>query len=49
MKYCNSASAIANESGAMPDELCNDVKEGLHMNEAGYAKVLTYLRTHAYQ
>jgi lysophospholipase L1-like esterase len=49
VKYCNSASAIANESGAMPDELCNDVKEGLHMNEAGYAKVLTYLRTHAYQ
>lgn len=49
VKYCNSASAIANESGAMPDELCNDVDEGLHMNEAGYAKVLEYLRTHAYQ
>lgn len=49
VKYWNTASAIADANGVMPDALCNNLAEGIHMNADGYNTALQYMRTHAYQ
>lgn len=48
VKYLDSASAIKDEDGNMPDSLDNG-GDGLHMNGDGYQKVISYLRTHGYE
>ncbi|MGI5978167.1 MAG: SGNH/GDSL hydrolase family protein [Oscillospiraceae bacterium] len=46
-RYLDSASVLKDENGALPVEYSNN--DGLHENATGYQRVITYLRTHAYQ
>ena len=45
--YTDSASALKDDGGALPDSLCNG--DNLHLNTDGYNKVITYLRTHGWK
>ncbi|NCB51826.1 MAG: SGNH/GDSL hydrolase family protein [Clostridia bacterium] len=47
VKYADSAPEITGSDGFLLQEYCNG--DGIHLNSAGYLKILDYLRTHAYQ
>jgi lysophospholipase L1-like esterase len=46
VKYCNSAQVITGDDGYLIQDYCNG--DGIHLNSAGFLKVLDYMRTHAY-
>lgn len=47
VKYADSAQVITGADGFLLPDYCNG--DGIHLNSAGYLKILDYLRTHAYQ
>jgi lysophospholipase L1-like esterase len=46
VKYCDSAQVITGTDGFLIPDYCNG--DGIHLNSAGFLKILDYLRTHAY-
>ncbi|HHU22736.1 MAG TPA: hypothetical protein GXZ52_04870 [Clostridiales bacterium] len=47
VRYLDSASVITGPDGFLPDEYQNG--DGIHLNEAGFSRILDYIRTHGYQ
>lgn len=45
-KYCDSASVLVGEDGALPEDY--DVDDGIHLNAEAFKLVLNYMRTHAW-